>query len=87
MVRLVLPERQRWRFDAAARRAWLVICIRGEAIWHWRSRRRHAERLAREAIDRAADPTGRRRRRDGSWQGNVYVPKSFRKPRRPDKLH
>jgi hypothetical protein len=36
-------------------------------------------RVADEAIKRA-------RQRDGEWDGNVYKPKSFRKPPR-DKMH
>jgi hypothetical protein len=41
--------------------------------------RREAARAAEEAIKRA-------RERGGEWDGNVYKPKSFRKPPR-DKMH
>jgi hypothetical protein len=41
--------------------------------------RREAARVAEEAIKRA-------RERGGEWDGNVYKPKSFRKPPR-DKMH
>jgi hypothetical protein len=40
-----------------------------------RARRRAAEREAQAAIERA--------RQAGSWEGNVYRPKSFRGPRKP----
>jgi hypothetical protein len=86
LVRLVIGERRRWRFDAAARRLWFTLRRFGLAVhrkllllWHWRSSRRQAAQAAEEAIRRA-------RGAEGSWDGNVYKPKSFRKPPR-DKMH
>ena len=86
LVRLVIGERRRYRFDAAARRFWFALRRFGLALhqkllslWHWRSSRRQAAQAADEAIRRA-------RSADGSWDGNVYKPKSFRKPPR-DKMH
>ena len=86
LVRLVIGERRRYRFDAAARRAWFMLRRFGSALqrrllslWHWRSSRREAAKVAEEAIRRA-------RSAEGSWDGNVYKPKSFRKPPR-DKMH
>ncbi len=86
LVRLVIGERRRYRFDAAARRLWFTLrrfalWLRRKAVslWHWRSSRRQAAEAAEEAIRRA-------RSTDGSWDGNVYKPKSFRKPPR-DKMH
>lgn len=86
LVRLVIGERRRYRFDAAARRLWFTLRRFGLALyrkllslWHWRSSRRQAAQAAEEAIRRA-------RSADGSWDGNVYKPKSFRKPPR-DKMH
>jgi hypothetical protein len=81
LLRLVIGERRRLRFDAAARRFWLRLRHAGLAPWRWRESRRQAERarkLADEAIRRARDR--------GEWDGNVYTPKSFRKPPR-DKMH
>lgn len=46
----------------------------------WRSDRRSAEREARSAIERA------RRKSDvppGDWDGNVYRPKNFGRPKKP----
>ena len=86
MLRLVLGARRRDRFDAAARRAWGNSQQFLSSAYHWRNHRREAERKADEVIRRAQgrsanseSPEG-----DGEWEGNVYKPKSFRKPR---KLH
>lgn len=86
LLRLVIGERRRYRFDAAARRAWfmlrrfaLALQRKLLSLWHWRSSRREAAKVAEEAIRRA-------RSAEGSWDGNVYKPKSFRKPPR-DKMH
>jgi hypothetical protein len=86
LFRLVLGERRRYRFDAAARRLWfllrrfaLSLYQKLLSLWHWRSSRRQAAQAAEEAIRRA-------RSAEGEWDGNVYKPKSFRKPPR-DKMH
>jgi hypothetical protein len=86
LLRLVIGERRRYRFDAAARRLWFTLRRFGLAaqrkalsLWRWRSARRQAAQAAEEAIRRA-------RSADGAWDGNVYKPKSFRKPPR-DKMH
>ena len=75
MLRLLLGERRRYRFDAALRRFAISCRIRALRMWHWRSAHRQAKRDAEEAIRRA---------REGEWDGNVYKPKSFKRPR---KLH
>ena len=79
LVRLLLGDVRRQRFDAAAQRAWSAVKRRGFALWHWRAARRAAKKEAEEAIRRARSKDG------GEWEGNVYKPKSFRKP--PNKLH
>lgn len=88
LVRLVIGERRRWRFDAfvrrmaqAARRIGQRLHRFGLSVWHWRDARR-ANQRAREAADEAI----KRARDRGEWDGNVYTPKSFRKPPR-DKMH
>jgi hypothetical protein len=78
MLRLLLGERLRWRFDSAMRRAWLRIKHVGQSIYHRRRSEKTAAEVAEEAIRRARD--------NGSWEGNVYKPKSFKRPPR-DKLH
>ena len=75
LVRLMIGARRRERLDAALRRAWSAV--RGVAVSA--RHRREAARVADEAIERA-------RQRAGEWDGNVYKPKSFRKPPR-DKMH
>lgn len=81
LMRLMLDAPRRYRFDAAVRR--IVARLRGvgHTIRHWRGARRDAER-ARQAADEAIQ----RARDRGEWDGNVYTPKSFRKPPR-DKMH
>ncbi|MEO8057762.1 MAG: hypothetical protein ABI671_05510 [Burkholderiales bacterium] len=86
LLRMVIGDRRRYRFDAAARRLWSTLRRFGLALhrkllslWHWRASRRQAAEAAEEAIRRA-------RSAEGSWDGNVYKPKTFRKPPR-DKMH
>jgi len=75
LVRLMLGERLRYRFDWAMRRVYDVCRGRIMSIARWRSTKRDAARAAEEAIKRARDATER--------DGNVYKPKSFRGPRKP----
>ncbi len=72
LVRLFMPERYRWRLDSAAQRFWQGLVARARGVWHWRSSRKEAARLAEEAIARAR--TGVER------DGNVLRPKSFGRP-------
>ena len=81
LVRLVIGERRRWRFDAFVRRMAQGVRRLGLWVWHWRDARRAVE-SARQAADEAI----KRARDRGEWDGNVYTPKSFRKPPR-DKMH
>ncbi len=90
LVRLCLGAARQQRFDAALRRTGQALRSCALRVWHWPAAQRSARREAITAIDRA-----RRRGRkadgdDGEWTGNVYTPKSFRKPRGTDgadKLH
>ena len=75
LLRLCVGERLRFRFDLAVRRAWTACRRVALRVWHWRSARRSAARIAKEAIERA--------RRGVERDGNVYKPKSFRRPRKP----
>lgn len=81
LVRLVIGERRRWYFDAFVRR--MTVRLQGAAlrVWHWRDARREALRARA-----AADEVIQRARDRGDWDGNVYTPKSFRKPP-GDKMH
>jgi predicted nucleic acid-binding protein len=81
LVRLALGARRRLRFDAFFRRLWLRMRHAGYTVHRWREARRNAERARK-----AADELIKRARDRGEWDGNVYTPKSFRKPPR-DKMH
>jgi hypothetical protein len=74
LMRLLIGAKARARVDRALRR-WLGA-VRGLAAFA--RHRREAARAADEAIRRARDRATR--------EGNVYTPKSFRKPPR-DKMH
>ena len=73
LVRLVMPERYRWRLDAAVQRGWRAFRAWALRVWRWRSSRKEAARIAEEAIRRARNGVER--------DGNVLRPKSFRQPR------
>lgn len=77
-VRLLVGERRRYRLDAWLQRSAATLAQRARLLWHWRRTRREAQRAADEAIRRARGEVER--------DGNVYRPKSFRKPPR-DKMH
>ncbi|HET7795105.1 MAG TPA: hypothetical protein VFL64_17110 [Rhizobacter sp.] len=79
MVRLLVGPRRRQGLDAWARRTGLGIKYTALRVYHWRSSRQTAKRVAEDAIRRARDDKG-------SWEGNVYKPKSFKRPPR-DKMH
>lgn len=86
LVRLCLSPARRQRFDAMARRWGSALRQRTLQLWHWRTARRVARAEAESTIRRArGDKPGEPGH--GEWAGNVYTPKSFRKPRRPDQLH
>ena len=77
-VRLLVGERRRWRLDAWLQRSGRAIAHRARLAWHWRAARQEARRVADAAIRRARGEVER--------DGNVYRPKSFKKPPR-DKMH
>ena len=86
-VRLYLSPARRQRLDQSWHRA-AAACRR--VAWrlrHGSSARRQARAEAEAAIQRARSGSSRRNADDGSWTGNVYTPKAFGKPRRPDQLH
>ena len=84
LVRLSIGTRRRHRLDAALSRAALRLRRVALGLRHWRAARRAVQQAARAA--RVADEAIRRARERGDWDGNVYRPKSFRKPPR-DKMH
>lgn len=82
--RMMLKPRLQQRVDAAVRRA-VAACRRSvTSAYRWRSFRREAARAAEEAIRRARGPGPRAGGAwDGDREGNVYKPKSFKRPRKP----
>ena len=76
-LRLLIGARRRAWLDAALRRAATTGRRHVLQVWHWRAQREASRRAAEEAIRRA---------KGGTWEGNVYKPRSFRKPPR-DKMH
>jgi hypothetical protein len=75
LLRLALPELQRQRVDALARRTAFATRRLARRIWFWRSHRQRAAREAEEAIRRA--------QRSGKRDDNVIRPDSFKGPRKP----
>jgi hypothetical protein len=83
LLRLAIGARRRARVDAAVRRMVRSVRRAGAGLRTALRSVRHHREAAREAeavIERA------RKRSGGEWDGNVYRPKSFRKPPR-DKMH
>jgi len=85
-LHMALPWRARARVDAAFARlgGWLAAQM-GKASG-WRRRQHQALAAALEAervINRARESAQHDGRPDGEWDGNVYRPKSFDKPRKP----
>jgi hypothetical protein len=80
LVRLMIGARRRYTLDAWARRTALGTKQTVLGLVRRRGSRKSAERLAEEAIRRA------RGEDEGHWEGNVYKPKSFKRPPR-DKMH
>jgi hypothetical protein len=77
LARQFIGERRRLRLDATLRRATRSVTGVFLRLYRWPAARRAAHREAEAAIRRArGEPVAR--------DGNVYRPKSFRKPR---KLH
>lgn len=86
-VRLCLPPSRRLRFDRALRHGVDALRHHLGQLWRWPAARRQARAEAEAVIQRARGGASPRPAADGAWSGNVYTPKSFRKPRRPDQLH
>ena len=82
LLRLVIGEKRRWRLDSAFWRHWRTLRRSVRTARRWPTARRDAAKVAQEAIRRAREAA----REGGEWEGNVYKPKSFRKPPR-DKMH
>ena len=84
LLRLFAGERRRARFDARwhAFRRQMKRRLGGVARPETETGHARAERLAREAIERA-----RQRADGGAWDGNVYRPRSFTRKKKKRDLH
>lgn len=83
LARLAMSETRRYRFDRAMHQLWRRLRSIAIKVWNWPRSRRAAAREAREAIERARNAGRKANDVDGEWKGNVYTPKSMRKPRKP----
>jgi hypothetical protein len=78
LARQFIGAPRRYRLDSGLRRLGRSLRAAALRLYHGPAIRRRARREAEEAIRRARGDD------EGEWQGNVYRPKSFNKPR---KLH
>jgi hypothetical protein len=78
LLRQFIGAPRRYRLDSMMRRSARYLRATALGLYHWPSARRAARREAEAAIRRARGDAG-------SWEGNVYRPKSFRNKSR--KLH
>lgn len=79
LLRLVLSLPRRARFDAFWRRLWRGLRSLWQRLVTAPARRRAAVREAREVIERVR----RTPAEGGHWDGNVYRPKTFKRPKKP----
>jgi len=84
-IHMALPYRLRSRVDAAAARlgVWLQAQIDNAVGWRRRQRQTRAAALEAERVIRRAQESAQHGRVEGEWDGNVYRPKSFEKPKKP----
>ena len=85
-VHMALPYRARARVDAAVARIGGWMHTQADRASGWRRRQRQTRAAALEAervIRRAQESAQQGGRVDGEWDGNVYRPKSFDKPKKP----
>ena len=86
-VHMALPYRLRARVNAASGRFGAMLQLQFDRAVGWRRSQRQTRAAALEAArvirraqvsSQSGDP-----RLDGEWDGNVYRPKSFDKPKKP----
>ncbi len=85
-VHMALPWRARARVDAGWARVGAWARAQMDRATGWRRRQRQARAAALEAervIRRARESAQQDGRTDGEWDGNVYRPKTFDKPKKP----
>lgn len=84
-VHMALPYRLRARVDAALARltGWMQGQFERALGWRRRQRQTRAAALEAERVIRRARESAQNSRPEGEWDGNVYRPKSFEKPKKP----
>ena len=86
-LHMALPYRVQARVDAGVARlgGWLQRQMDRATGWRRRQRQARAAALEAERVIRRARESaqGSEGRVDGEWDGNVYRPKTFEKPRKP----
>lgn len=84
-VHMALPDRLRRRVDAAFARLGNTLRAQIDRATGWRRRQRQTRAAALEAerVIRRARESAQSGRVEGEWDGNVYRPKSFEKPKKP----
>ena len=84
-LHMALPYRARARVDAAvaALGGWLRTQVDRATGWRRRQRQTRAAALEAERVIRRARESAQQSRVEGEWDGNVYRPKSFEKPKKP----
>lgn len=85
-VHMALPWRAQAQVDALLRRLGQALQAQMDRLTGWRRRQRQTRAAALEAervIRRAREAALHGSRPDGEWDGNVYRPRSFDKPKKP----
>lgn len=84
-IHMALPRRLRARVDAmlAGLQGWWLRQFDRAVGWRRHQRQQRAAALEAERIIRRARESAQNTRVDGEWDGNVYRPKRFDKPKKP----
>ena len=84
-LHMVIPRRAKARVDAMVDGlgAWLRAQIDRATGWRRRQRQTRAAALEADRAIRRARDSSSRDKPEGEWDGNVYRPKSFEKPKKP----
>lgn len=84
-IHMALPYRARAQVDATVARlgAWLRGQVDRATGWRRRQRQTRAAAMEAERVIRRARESSLRDKPEGEWDGNVYRPKSFEKPKKP----
>lgn len=84
-LHMVIPRRAQARVDAVVDGlgTWLRGQIDRAMGWRRRQRQTRAAVLEADRAIRRARESSSRDKPEGEWDGNVYRPKSFEKPKKP----